>query len=106
MIVKGRVIPRPRVETAVVESSHRPGVGRAAQKLRSVSFSWGAGVVPSSCSVWPRVVSDMPSTVPRGTDTDRPDSRPSSATAGWRAGGDRRAARHPGTRGHGTHRSG
>src|SRR5215207_3700548 len=83
MIVKGSVMPRPRVDTAVVERSHRPGVGRAAQKLRSVSFSGGAGAVPKTCPVCPRAVSDMPSTVPCGTDTDRPDSRPWSARA-WK----------------------
>ena len=46
MTVKGRVIPRPSVEIAVVDSSHRPEVGSARQKPRRVNRScWDACVV-------------------------------------------------------------
>jgi hypothetical protein len=69
MIVKGRVIPRPSVDTVVVESSQRPGVGRASQNPRSVRWWAGGSGVASSPSARRSLVSAIGSTVPRRTDT-------------------------------------
>ena len=61
MIVNGRVMPRPRVEIAVVESSHRPVVGRAVPEAAQGQLLVGVRASSRLVALGPvSVVSDMP----------------------------------------------
>src|SRR6478609_5382072 len=91
MIVKGRVMPRPIVEIAVVDSNQRPGGGSSFQKPRSVNRC-GAGSGVSWLRSWRlSVVSDTGQPCHEGPTTGDL-SGGYFADAGRRG---RRRARHP-----------
>ncbi|MGL4744117.1 MAG: hypothetical protein ACRCXL_06965 [Dermatophilaceae bacterium] len=77
MTVNGSVIPRPRVEKAVLDSSQRPSRGRAPQNPRRVSRGGVAGAPRDAdgrapTSVSPVSVSRTPPTLAQAADTPRP----------------------------------
>ncbi len=74
MIVNGRVSPRPRVWIATVDSSQRPSVGSAPQKLPMPITSAFCRMPPTSHTRGSRSGSTLPPCVARG-DLTRPPGR-------------------------------